>query len=155
MRVARWRCPEARETFSLLPDCLSSRLEGSLDETEQVVMRVEVSRSVERAAASLRPEIDLPGAVRWVRRRLQGVRAALVTLITLLPGQLGEVAQLHAVREFLGAERCLVALREIGAVHLRELPGPVGFRPPVPKGRRRGRGHQHGTGNDPPGSSEV
>jgi hypothetical protein len=25
MRVARWYCPDAHETFSLLPDCLAAR----------------------------------------------------------------------------------------------------------------------------------
>lgn len=155
MRVARWRCPESRETFSLLPDCLSSRLVGSLDEAEQVVLKVEASRSVERAAGPLRPDIELPGAVRWVRRRLGGVRTALVALITLFPGQLGTVAQLHAVRELLGEERALVALREIGAAHLVALPRPVGFRPLWIRAKRCGHDHQHETGPDPPGSSEI
>jgi hypothetical protein len=155
MRVARFRCPESRETFSLLPDCLSSRVVGSLDEAEQVVLKVGVSRSVEQAAGSLRPDIGLPGAVRWVRRRLQGVRAALVALITLFPGQLGTVAQLHAVREFLGEERSLVALREIGAAHLVALPRPLGFGPPWVRAKRCGRAHQHETGPDPPGPPEI
>ena len=35
MQVARWYCRDAHRTFSLLPDCMSARLEGSLDEAEQ------------------------------------------------------------------------------------------------------------------------
>jgi len=34
MRVARWYCRQARMSFSLLPDCLCSRLRGSLDDAE-------------------------------------------------------------------------------------------------------------------------
>ncbi len=152
MRVARCYCPQARQTFSLLPDCLSSGLVGSLDEAEQVVVRVEVSRSVEQAAAFLRPDIELPGAVRWVRRRLKGVRAALVALVTLLPGELVSVVELHGLREFLGSERALVELREIGAQHLGALPRPLGFHPARAWVRKPGRGLQHETGPDPPRS---
>jgi len=39
-RVARWYCPESHRTFSLLPDCLASRLSGSLGEIEAVVIQV-------------------------------------------------------------------------------------------------------------------
>lgn len=155
MRIARWRCPKATETFSLLPDCLSSRLVGSLDEAEQVVLRVEASRSVEQAAVSLRPDIELPGAVRWVRRRLKGVRAALVALITLLPGELGTVTELHGMRELLESQRALVTLREIGGCHLGALPRPLGFHPGRPRVKEAGQGLQHETGPDPPGSSEF
>ena len=28
-KIARWYCPDGHQTFSLLPDCLSSRLSGS------------------------------------------------------------------------------------------------------------------------------
>ena len=36
MEVPRWYCRDAHRTFSLLPDCMSARLTGSLDEAEQV-----------------------------------------------------------------------------------------------------------------------
>ena len=152
MRAARCCCPRSRQTFSLLPDCLSSRLVGSLDEAEQVVVRVEASRSVEQAAACLRPDIELPGAVRWVRRRLKGVRAALVALVTLVPGELGAVAELHGLRELLGSERALVELREIAEIHLEALPRPLGFHPARARVRKPGQGLQHETGPDPPRS---
>jgi hypothetical protein len=89
MRVARWYCADAHETFSLLPDCLAARLQGSLDEVEQVVVAVEGAASVEAAASALRPDLELPGAVRWVRRRLRGVLTALLALVTLMPGDWG------------------------------------------------------------------
>lgn len=155
MRITRYYCPLAQQTFSLLPDCLSSSLQGSLDEVEQVVLKVEVSSSVEKAADALRPDLELPGAVRWVRRRLSGVRAALLALITLFPGELGEVAKLNAVRECLGSERALVELRGIGALHLGALPRPLGFRPARGRLKRRGRSRQHEMGPDPPGSAAV
>lgn len=155
VRIARYYCPLAQQTFSLLPDCLSSWLRGSLDEVEQVVLKVEVSSSVEKAADALRPDLELPGAVRWVRRRLSGVRAALLALITLFPGDLGAAAKLHEVRECLGSERALVELRGIGTLHLLALPRPLGFCPVRARVRRRGRSRQHETGPDPPGSSEV
>jgi len=148
--VARWYCPDAHESFSLLPDCLAARLVGSLDEVEQVIVKVEGSASVEAAASALRPDIELPGALRWVRRRVAGVRTALLALVTLLPARLEARVELRAVRAELQTERALVALREIGAPHLSRLVRPLGFRPP-----RSGRGHgeerlQHKTGPDPP-----
>jgi hypothetical protein len=150
MRVARWYCPDAHETFSLLPDCLAARLVGSLDEVEQVVAGVETAASVEAAALALRPDIELPGAVRWVRRRLMGVRGALLALVTLMPARLGSGVELHAVRAELSTERALVELREIGAVHLPRLVRPLGFRP-ARNGRAQGEeGLQHKTGPDPP-----
>jgi len=155
MRVARCYCPRARQSFSLLPDCLSSRLVGSLDEAEQVVLRVEASRSVEQAAASLRPDIELPGAVRWVRRRLKGVRAALVALLTLLPGELGAAAELGALRELLGSERVLADLREIAHGHLGALPRPVGFGPAPLRVIKPGQPLQHKEGPDPPQAPGV
>jgi hypothetical protein len=150
MRVARWYCRDAHETFSLLPDCLAARLIGSLDEVEQVVVEVEGQASVEAAASALRPDIELPGAMRWVRRRLKGVRTALLALLTLMPGRLGTKVELRAVRAELSTERALVALREIGAAHLPRLVRPLGFRPPR---RERTQGEeriQHKTGPDPP-----
>ena len=114
MRVARWYCPEAHQTFSLLPDCLSSRLGGSLDEVEAAVAASE-AMGVEAAAQALRvDEIELPGALRWLRRRRRGVRAAVLALVTAMPGRLGSVAEVRALRTVLGTERALVALREIG-----------------------------------------
>lgn len=137
-------------TFSLLPDCLSSRLGGSLDETEQAVVASE-SLGVERAAQALRvDEVELPGALRWLQRRRRGVRAAVLALVTALPGRLGTAAEVRAVRCVLGTDRALVRLREIGADHLHALPHPVGFRPPFARGVEGEPPLQHETGPDPP-----
>ena len=150
MRVARWYCPAAHMTFSLLPDCLASRLSGSLDEVEDAVVAAE-SMGVEAAAQALRvQEVELPGALRWLGRRRRGVRAAVLALITAMPGRLGTVPEVRAIRAMLGTERALVALRGIGAAHLHALPHPLGFCPSF-SGRAEGEPPlQHETGPDPP-----
>jgi hypothetical protein len=111
---------------------------------------VEESPSVEAAAGKLRPDIDLPGAVRWVRRRLQGIRTSLLILLTVLPGRLGTSAQIRDVRKVLQTERCLVSLREVGSVQLSSLPRPLGFRPWRERTIEGERPLQHKTGPDPP-----
>jgi hypothetical protein len=131
MRVARWYCPEAHKSFSLLPDCLSSRLCGSLDEAERAVALSE-SMGVEAAAQALRgEEFELPGALRWLRRRRRGVRAAVLALVTAMPGRLGTVPEVKALRSVLGTARALVALREIGAAYARRLRQFAAGRKPV------------------------
>lgn len=148
--MARFYCPNAQQTFSLLPDCLCARLSGSLDEAEQAVVASE-SLGVEAAAQGLRvDESELPGALRWLGRRRRGVYAAVLALMTALPGQLGAVAEVRAIRTRLGTERALVALREIGADHLHALPAPVGFRPAHGSRAEREPRLQHETGPDPP-----
>jgi hypothetical protein len=152
-RIARWYCRAAHTTFSLLPDCLAARLCGSLDAVEDVVAAAEGARSVEAAADRLRPEVELPGAVRWTRRRVAAVRDALVTIIGLYPDRLpGATPRIGALRSRLG-QRVLVAVRELACAHLRSLPAPVGFRPRVRRRRRARRGTQQPTGPDPPSRS--
>jgi hypothetical protein len=150
MRVARWYCPAARETFSLLPDCLASRLGGSLDDVETVVVASEAT-TVERVAQAIRvEEVELPGALRWLRRRRGGVHAALLALVTAMPGRLGAVPELSMVRCALATERALATLREIAADHLHALPRPLGLRPSPDRRRQTETTLQHETGTDPP-----
>jgi hypothetical protein len=151
MRIARWYCRDAGMTFSALPDCMAARIVGSLDEVEQVAVAAE-SKGIEAAAQDLRTEIELPGVMRWVRRRRDAVRAALLALITAMPGRLGTVARVQAVRTVLETERALVALREIGADHLHALTYPLGFCRPHPRRAERDLVTQHETGPDPPGT---
>lgn len=148
--MARWYCRKAQRSFSLLPDCLAARLGGSLDEIEQAVVAAE-SLGVEAAAQSLRLEqSELPGARRWLSRRRRGVRASVLALVTAMPGRLGSVAELRALRRVLGSERALVALRGIAAERLWALPPPLGFRPRGHRGPDGERALQHKTGTDPP-----
>jgi hypothetical protein len=136
MRIARYYCPTAQETFSLLPDCLASRFPGALDELERVVAHVETARSLEAAADRLRPDIVLPSAVRWLRRRLTLVRATLLAVVTLLPEIAGSDPRLCAIRLALQTDHALVTLRGRAARLLPGLARPLGFAHPV---RARGR----------------
>lgn len=145
--MARYYCAAAQTTFSLLPDCLAAKLTGNLDEVARVVAAVEAARSVEAAADRLRPDIELPGAIRWVRRRLNPVRAVLLALVTELAGSCAPT--LTGVGQRLG----MPVLRQVRAEaekHLGSLAAPVGF---CPRPRRVPRGRalrEHDMGPDPP-----
>jgi hypothetical protein len=148
MRIARYYCPTARETFSLLPDCLASHFPGELAAVEAVVATAEASRSVEAAADVLRPDITLPAAVRWIRRRLTPVRRALLAIVTLLPDLFTGDARLAAVRLALATPSALVALRTQVAPHLTTLPAPLGFHPRAARRDARAFAAPHGMGAD-------
>lgn len=151
-RVPRWHCPKKKQTFSLLADCLAARVPGTLCDLEQVVNEVERIGAVETAARIVRgQDVLLPGAVRWTRRRLNAVRATLVTLSGLMPEQFMHCQPtLASFREALGVELVLPALRELASDHLQGLPPPLGFstRPRVRRAARRRL--PHSTGSDPP-----
>jgi hypothetical protein len=148
MRIARYYCPTAHETFSLLPDCLASRFPGELAAVEAVVAVVEAARSVEAAADVLRPDVTLPSAVRWVRRRLTPVRRALLAVVTLLPDLFTGDARLAAVRLALATPSALVALRSHAAAHLATLPTPLGFHPRAARRHARPSAAPQGMGAD-------
>jgi hypothetical protein len=137
-RVARFYCPEAGATISLLPSFLAARFSGTLDELEGVVDAVESAPSMAAAAEELRPAdarraVTSISALRWVRRRVKAIGRALLALVTLLPDELGCVPTLGAIRTHLGVVRVLVALRQVGAAHLHALLPPLGL---SPRGRR-------------------
>ncbi|MGB5833961.1 MAG: hypothetical protein WBG92_18510 [Thiohalocapsa sp.] len=128
--ITRYDCPEGHRTFSLLPDCFAARLSGQLSEVEAVVLAFEQAPSREAACAGLRLDIELPGVLRWVGRRVAAVHAALAVLKGLLPELLGGCAPtLTAFGERLGVSEVLVALRGIGEAFLQRLPKPLGFVP--------------------------
>jgi hypothetical protein len=149
MRITRYYCPTAHETFSLVPDGLATRFPGDLDALECVVAQVDASRSIEAAADVLRPEIVLPSAVRWVRRRLTLVRATLLAIVTLRPDLCCGTAHLGAVRAALGTNHALVLLRARAAALLPALPRPLGFAPHPRAPRAPGPPRQHAMGADP------
>ena len=148
MRIARYYCPTAHETFSLLPDCLASHFPGELAAVEAVVAAVEAARSVEAAADVLRPDITLPAAVRWIRRRLTPVRRALLAIVTLIPDLFTGDARLAAVRRALATPSALVALRTHAAAYLPTLPTPLGFHPRPSRRDARRSAVPHGMGAD-------
>ena len=85
-KIARWYCPESHTTFSLLPECLAARLPGELDEVEQVVAHAEQAPSLAAAANELRRDaVELPGAMRWVERRVRLVHHVLSIVIGFAP----------------------------------------------------------------------
>jgi hypothetical protein len=151
-RIPRWYCPSAQQTFSLLADCFAARFPGTLHEIEDVVEEVARSGCVELAARIVRgQDVLLPGAIRWTRRRLNTVRATLVTLIGLMPERFaGCEPTLAAFRDVLGVQLLLPALREIATDHLQALPPPVGFARRPRRRLQRSERRQHSTGPDPP-----
>lgn len=129
-KVPRWYCPKAQATVSMLPDCLAARLSGTLHDVERVVAEVEDAATVEAAADELRPDVEMPGRLRWVRRRLGLVYAGLLALRTLMPDEFADcAATIGAFRDALGVALVLPVLRGIGAEHLHALPPPLGFGP--------------------------
>ncbi len=149
--IARWWCPRAHTSISLLPDCLCSRLTGSLAEVEAVVAAADAAPTQEAASEALRPEIELPGALRWLRRRTRLVHAGLAAAIGLLPGHLaGCKPTVTSVRSALGAEVALVRLRLELTPHLGGLPPPLGFGPRPLRRRPSPTALQQEPGPDPP-----
>jgi hypothetical protein len=150
-RIARWYCRQGHQTFSLLPDCLAARWSGTLAEVEAAVEGVEQTSSLEAAANAQRLEIDLPGALRWLRRRVTVIHRTLVVLKGLLPAYFaGHAPTLAGFRAALGVAGVLVVLREIGADYLAVLPAPLGLRPPLYHADESAEGVQHRVGPDPP-----
>ena len=75
--IARWYCPKARRTVSALPDCLASHYSGTLANLEALVLACERAPSRAAAAAQLRIEIELPGALRYLGRLNAAVHGVL------------------------------------------------------------------------------
>ncbi len=150
-RIARFYCRRGHCTFSLLPDCLAARLPGTLAEVETVVRAVEQAKSVETACAHLRLEIELPGVLRWVRRRVQRVHASLILIKGLRPELFaGCKPTLRGFAQRLGLAAVLPTLRRIAEPFLAQLPAPLGFSPWRARGGGPARAHQHAAGPDPP-----
>ncbi len=151
-RIARWYCRQGHCTFSLLPDCLAARWSGTLVEFEVAVNDTDAAQSLEAAAMVCRAEIELPGVLRWLRRRRRAVTAILVILRGLMPAVFINCAPtLIDFRHGLGVEWVLLALREVAAEHLARLPPPLGFSPPPQRGGEPSNRRQHRVGPDPPG----
>jgi hypothetical protein len=150
MFIARWYCEEGHVTFSLLPDCLASRLSSTLVAVEKVASAVEQrTRSIEAVAATLRPDIEMQGAVRWVRRRVAAVATALKVLKGLRPDVFSGVAPtLAGVRAVLDVAEALPAVRASAGAQLRQMPPYVGLGARHRGGDRGQRARQQGAGAD-------
>jgi hypothetical protein len=134
MRVARYWCPRARASVSLLPAFLAARMRSTLDAVEAVVHTVEQTGSITEAIEQVHPAdaekpIGLACARRSIRRRVLAVRTALLAVVTLLSERLTGIAPtITALRDALGVERVLIAVRCMIEQHLGSLPTPLGFR---------------------------
>lgn len=151
-RIARWFCPQGHCTFSLLPDHLAARFPGTLAEIEQVVAAAQAADSLQACADALRPEpIGLPGALRWLRRRLDAARTLLPIVVTLLPQLMqGCAPTIAAVRRHLGVDEVLSTLRDVLAEQLPALAVPLGFVHRARGGGAPAGGVQQHMGPDPP-----
>lgn len=131
-RVARWKCPKASATISLLPSFLAAKWSGTLEAIEDAVATVE-EVGMGAAVEALRPStaedaIGLSGAWRWTRRRVVAVHAVLLALVTLLPGLFEGVAPtVLAVRAHLGTTRALRQVRRLLGKHHEAVVVPLGF----------------------------
>ena len=149
--IARWYCRESHQTFSLLPDCLAARLPGTLARLEEVVAHAEQASSLMAAADHLRGyDVQLPGAMRWVRRRVILVQHVLRLVIGLLPQLAGCRAEITACRARLGTDAVLVRLRSLTDRWLATLAAPLGFRAHGITGGHPNFGGQHHPGPAPP-----
>jgi hypothetical protein len=159
--IPRWYCPKARRTFSLLPDCLASRLPGALVDLETVVRSVEKARtpptrSWEAIAAELRPDIEVQGALRWLRRRLASVQAGVRATMGLFPDVFAGCAPtITSLAARLEVPCVLVALRGIAAGMLDHLPPSLGFGPRPARRWRNAKALQQDSGADPPPQASV
>jgi len=153
--VARYYCPLARHTVSLLPDCLAARRTGSLERVEREALDIERAASLAAAAAEQRPEIDLPGALRWLARARRHVHAGLAAVRVLLPERFAhEPLTIEGFATALGLPaddlRVLRTLRGIVLERLGSVPAPLGFDPGRASAERRRRARQQNVGADPP-----
>ena len=149
-KIARWYCPDGHSTFSLLPDCLSSRLPGSLIDVETAIEEVENAPSQEAAVCELRIDVGLTGVLRWIRRRLFLIRTTLALLTKIFPVLQDCRPSISSFRATLGVEYVLPALRMSAGPYLYVLPPPVGFGPRPQRKKGKKPPFQHKTGTDPP-----
>jgi len=128
LEIPCWYCRKGHTLISLLPDFLPSRLSGTLKEVEEVVLEAQKHPSLESASEAIRPDIELPGALRWLRRRLHYVIDILTIARGILP-QFG-FKNLQQLQQDFKVDFVLPHLRQILEKHLHALPHIIGLIPP-------------------------
>ena len=120
-------------------------------EVEAVVLAVEAAPSLWSAADRLRPDIELPSAIRWTRRRVGAVRRCLTALRGLMPQTFASAPiTLSAFAAAIGVEPMLPGARAVAVEYLQQLPKPLGFGPLVVLGGEVTLSMQQPMGPDPP-----
>ncbi len=148
VKVLRIFCHTGNITFSLLPDCFSSRLPGTLADIEKVVLMVETrawdsgcDMSPEAAHTLLSsPDLgiraeksgvdgklfDRAADLRWLKRRVVCVISVLTAVAGLFPEKFGNCRPtLASFRSVLGDGTVLVRLRSFAKFRIHEIPAPV------------------------------
>lgn len=128
IKIACWYCRMGHTLISLLPDFLPSRLSETLKDVEEVVLEVQKHPNLESAAENIRPDIELPGALRWIVRRINYVGRILIIGAGILP-QFG-FKSLEQLQKTFKVDFVLPHLREILKNHLHKLPRIIGLIPP-------------------------
>lgn len=154
-RIARVLCCTKGITFSLLPDCLCSRVPGKLEEVEAVVSMIENAADIAssdeitldsisvtdldpgkevKEAEKTEMDVDLYDLIandpRRTHRRLNWVFNLLMMMITQFPEIFsGCRPTLSSFRSVLGDGPILVQLRILAGDKVHELPLPVGLNP--------------------------
>ena len=158
-RIARWYCPDGHSTFSLLPDCLSSRLPGSLIDVETAINKAENAPSQEAAVHTIFGSISvLPAFCAGSDAELFLVRTTL-TLLTRVPScSFLKIASpaFQRLRSALGVEYVLPALADVmqSPICIFYL-APIGFGPLPQRKRDKKTAFQHKTGTDPPLNKRI
>lgn len=150
-KILRILCHTGHGTFSLLPDCFSSRFPGTLADLEGVVLMVETAvrnsghdEFTMTAAQKVLTSPDLTtvaeesaedgrlfGAdLRWLKRRIGHVIAVLSAVVDLFPEKFGNCRPtLGSFRSVLGPGPVLIRLRALAESRIHEIPSPVGLNP--------------------------
>ena len=150
LRIARWYCPEGHRTFSLIPDFVASRMPGLLDSIEESIVTACSAKSREAAADVLRgPDVTLPSAVRWLRRRIGSVRASLDAVRREVPDAfIGPLENDFSGISFDAGSVLLGLRRSLSPQILSAIPAPLGFERTSPCRGCRAGDHQHRVGTD-------
>lgn len=139
--IARFYCRPCHLTVSLLPHFLAAGYSDTLDVQEQVVTTAAAHSTFDAAAVAARPDIELQGARRWLRRRVKRYALTLLLAATALGATPDSVV--------------VFSLRDKHPQLIRQLPTPVGlshrrlehWQPPSQK--------QQPMGPDPPIDAEL
>lgn len=157
VKIARFYCPKAHRTVSLLPEFMASRFPDTLQAIEAMVEARESGTELQAAEQFRPPEAgsreapDLGAAIRLIRRRVKAVHSVLRIVVGLFPDLFaGCEPTIQSLRAALKTDSVLVALCGITVAHIHNLPAPLGFGGRSTLLRKPISCFQHDIGPDPP-----